>query len=384
MIKSLLSFEKKHRINILKLARFMVAFLFVFSAIAKLLPIQIFEHQLLSIARKPGFLYEFTNDCHVFIWSRAIIIFELFLGISFLIPYYIKRFTVPIAISTLIGFIIFLSYQIWLYGNNGNCGCMGGLVPMSPLQAIVKNIITIIVLTYVFYFTISKPIEYAIYHFLILGGVVLAIFLLFPIKKTCCCDEITSKVSVEIENLNYRIDSLSAMISSGKDSDKVSGKDSDKVSGKDGSRDTVPVKAPLPKITISEFHNFKDFEFNNKKTKINIDEGKTIVCVMNPDCDHCLDITKQLKQMNLAKDIKITFLFCNPDDQDIEHQKQQIKAFMDKSGLIAAFKIISIDEFTKHLSLSPYPPRVTLLFNGKIMYNYFAEGELDKKKIKSL
>ena len=41
-------------------------------------------------------------------------------------------------------------------------------------------------------------------------------------------------------------------------------------------------------------------------------------------------------------------------------------------------------EFTKHLSLSPYPPRVTLLFNGKIMYNYFAEGELDKKKIKSL
>ena len=364
-MKTLRSFEEKHRLIILKLARYAVAFLFVFSAIAKLLPIQIFEHQLLSIARKPGFLFEFTNDCHVFIWSRAIIIFELFLGISFLIPYYIKRFTVPIAISTLIGFIIFLSYQIWLYGNNGNCGCMGGLVPMSPLQAIVKNIITIIVLTYVFYFTISKPIEYAIYHFLILGGVVLAIFLLFPIKKTCCCDEITSKVSVEIENLNHRIDSLSTMISS----------------VKGGSLDTVPVP---PKLTISEFHNFKDFEFNNKKTKINIDEGKTIVCVMNPDCDHCLDITKQLKKMNLAKDIKITFLFCNPDDQDIEHQKQQIKAFMDKSGLIAAFKIISIDEFTKHLSLSPYPPRVTLLFNGKIMYNYFAEGELDKKKIKSL
>ena len=373
MIKSLLSFEKKHRLNILKLARFMVAFLFVFSAIAKLLPIQIFEHQLLSIARKPGFLYEFTNDCHVFIWSRAIIIFELFLGISLLIPYYIKRFTVPIAISTLIGFIIFLSYQIWLYGNNGNCGCMGGLVPMSPLQAIVKNIITIIVLAYVFYFTISKPIEYAIYHFLILGGVVLAIFLLFPIKKTCCCDEITSKVSVEIENLNHRIDSLSAMISSGKDSLKVS--------GKDGSRDTVP---PLPKLTISEFHIFKEFEFNNKKTKINIDEGKTIVLVMNPDCDHCLDITKQLKQMNLNKDIKITFLFCNPDDPDIQNQNQQIKAFMEKSGLKAAFKIISIAQFTKHLGLSPFPPRVTLLLNGKIIYNYFAEGELDKKKIKSL
>jgi hypothetical protein len=363
MIKSLLSVEKKHRLNILKLARFMVAFLFVFSAIAKLLPIQIFEHQLLSIARKPGFLYEFTNDCHVFIWSRAIIIFELFLGLSLLIPYYIKRFTVPIAISTLIGFIIFLSYQIWLYGNNGNCGCMGGLVPMSPLQAIVKNIITIIVLTYVFYFTISKPIEYAIYHFLILGGVVLAIFLLFPIKKMCCCNEITTKVSVEIENLNLRIDSLSAMIKS----------------GKGGSLDNV-----RPKLTISEFHIFKEFEFNNKKTKINIDEGKTIVCVMNPDCDHCLDITKQLKQMNLAKDIKITFLFCNPDDPDIEHQKQQIKAFMDKSGLKAAFKIISIDQFTEHLGKSPFPPRVTFLLNGKIIYNYFAEGELDKKKIKSL
>lgn len=367
-MKTLRSFEEKHRLIILKLARFAVAFLFVFSAIAKLLPIQIFEHQLLSIARKPGFLFEFTNECHVFIWSRAIIIFELFLGISLLIPFYIKRFTVPIAISTLIGFIIFLSYQIWLYGNNGNCGCMGGLVPMSPLQAIIKNIITIIVLTYVFYFTISKPTEYAIYHFLILGGVVLAIFLLFPIKKTCCCDEITTKVSVEIENLNRRIDSLSAMINS----------------GKDGSKDTIPIKVPVPELLISEFHNFKDFEFNNNKTKINLDEGKRIVLVMNPDCDHCLDITRQLKQMNLAKDIKITFLFCNPDDLDIQHQNQQIKAFMEKSGLKAAIKIISIDQFTKHLGKAPNPPRVSVLINGKILYDYFGEGELDKNKIKSL
>ena len=365
MKNTLRSFEEKHRLNILKLARLMVAFLFVFSAIAKLLPIQIFEHQLLSIARKPGFLYEFTNDCQVFVWSRAIIIFELFIGVSLLIPYYIKRFTVPIAISTLVGFIIFLCYQIWLYGNNGNCGCMGGLVPMSPFQAIVKNVITIIVLSYVFYFTISKPVEYFVYHYLILGGVVLAILLLFPIKKSCCCEEeITAKVSSEIENLNQRIDSLSAIVNSDK---KIS-------------LDTIPVEK-VAKV-ISEFHSFNEFELNNKKTKINLDEGKTIVCVMNPDCPHCMEITKQLKAMKL-NNTKITILFCNPDDPDLQNQKEQIKTFMKTTGLIVPYQIISIDQFTKHLSLSPYPPRVSVLLNGKIIYDYFGEGEMDKKKFKS-
>ena len=33
-----------------------------------------------------------------------------------------------------------------MFGDSENCGCFGDLIPMTPLQALIKNILTLLVL----------------------------------------------------------------------------------------------------------------------------------------------------------------------------------------------------------------------------------------------
>ena len=45
----------------------------------------------------------------------------------------------------LLFFIIYLLIQINVSGNNGNCGCFGEHIKMTPMEAIIKNILMIVV-----------------------------------------------------------------------------------------------------------------------------------------------------------------------------------------------------------------------------------------------
>jgi hypothetical protein len=371
-MKKIILFEGKHREKLILIFRLLVAFLFIFSAIAKLMPILVFEHQLVLIASKPGILHGFTNWCNVGVWARLIIIFELFLGISFLIPYHLKRITIPLAISLLVGFIFYLGYQISAFGNSGNCGCMGGLVPMSPLEAIIKNIVTICILGYLWKYVKIKETEYSVVNLMNLGATALVVFLFFPIKNNCCCgDEIALQIKNNNEPLYKRIDSLASLIANLKDH-KIP-----------GGLDTVTKPKPIPQF-ISEFNTFHEFELNGNRKYIDIDKGKSIVCVMNPDCDHCLEITKQLKKLNLKKDIQWVFLFHNLDETDLAIQKTQVNSFCKKAGVQAIFKIVSDMEFIRLIGNAPNPPRVCILNNGKILYDYLGGGELNTGKILKL
>ena len=81
--------------------------------------------------------------------SRLIIAFELFLAIAVLQPHFLKRITIPGSILLLVAFSIHLILQIY-QGSNGNCDCFGELLPMTPFQALVKNILIIGLLIFLF------------------------------------------------------------------------------------------------------------------------------------------------------------------------------------------------------------------------------------------
>jgi uncharacterized membrane protein YphA (DoxX/SURF4 family) len=370
-MKSIKQFELNHRNKLIWIVRIIIAFLFILSAAAKLMPIEFFEKQLVSIAVKPGILFEFTNWSTAPVWARAIITIEFFLGLSLLIPFFQRRFTIPVSISMLIMFIAHLSYQIALFGNSGNCGCMGELLPMSPLSAILKNIVTIALLIYLYFARKKYSNENPIFHFLLFPAVVLSILIVFPLKKSCFCEkEIDVRVNAEVSKLNSRIDTLLIVLNSRKFSDTL-----------------VPIPRPVskPKSIVSEFHNYKEFELNGKIINSNIDEGKSIICVFNPDCDHCLDLSKKLKVISKnTKIAKIHFLFYNPDASDNADMKLQIFEFMKGSNTNVPFKIIDINSFNHLLVNAPAPPRLTILENGKILYDYLGTGDVDLKKIKRL
>lgn len=121
--------------NLTKLLRIILAVVFIFSAISKLVAPGIFEITILD----QGIIE--TREFAAYL-GRILIAMELFLGLALLQTNYIKQFVLPATLLTLIGFTILLFYSHY-NGNSNNCGCFGEVIKMSPFEAIIKNIILI-------------------------------------------------------------------------------------------------------------------------------------------------------------------------------------------------------------------------------------------------
>lgn len=104
---------------------------FIFSGLAKLFPIEPFEYNLVE----QGFM----NWQVASIVSRLLIAFEIFLGFMLIMHQQIQL-VLKLVIVLLSFFTFYLIYAIIKDGNNGNCGCFGTYLQMTPLESIIKNI----------------------------------------------------------------------------------------------------------------------------------------------------------------------------------------------------------------------------------------------------
>ena len=116
--------------------RILVSALFVLSAVAKLYPSPLmgitgFEAKYLSSVGIEGGLAKVV--------SRLLIGFEFTLAILLLLPYYLKKIIFPATIGLIAVFTVHLFVQV-IQGDASNCGCFGELIPMTPLEALIKNI----------------------------------------------------------------------------------------------------------------------------------------------------------------------------------------------------------------------------------------------------
>jgi len=123
----------------------LVSALFLLSAVAKLFPFEMMkglkyfeEGQLIPIGFSEGLAPYF---------SRFIIAIEFFIAFAILQKNYLKKLVIPTSILMIFVFSLHLAYSIFL-GDSENCGCFGELIPMTPIQALIKNIITLGILGY--------------------------------------------------------------------------------------------------------------------------------------------------------------------------------------------------------------------------------------------
>jgi hypothetical protein len=123
------------------------------------------------------------------IFSRSLIGVEFGLGLLLLFPFDLKKWVIPALIAMLGIFVVHLSIEIFTTGNKGNCGCFGALLPMTPLEAIIKNVITITLLIYVF--SKGNDNETLPIYFHICGFTTVILFTILNSKWTekCCCDD---------------------------------------------------------------------------------------------------------------------------------------------------------------------------------------------------
>ena len=185
--------------NITLISRLLISALFLLSAIAKLYPTPLYgitkvfeEGQLIPMG--------FSEDFAPFL-SRLIIGFEFFIAFAILQTHYIKKLIIPSTILLLIIFNVDLALDIFV-GNDENCGCFGQLIPMTPSEAFIKNIFTILLLFFIYRNVNDKKES----NFLLLlnGYLIISVlmFSLLPIATNSSSKQVSSYSTYVSEEFN--------------------------------------------------------------------------------------------------------------------------------------------------------------------------------------
>tara|TARA_X000000368_G_C23058212_1_gene725165 strand:- start:3664 stop:4608 length:945 start_codon:yes stop_codon:yes gene_type:complete len=126
--------------------RILISGLFLLSAFAKLYPSPMFG--ITKIFEQGQLIPMGFSESLAPYFSRFIIGAEIFLAIMILFDNYLRKIIVPLSFIMITVFSIHLSTQI--FGDSENCGCFGELIPMTPLEALIKNIFTLIILAFIY------------------------------------------------------------------------------------------------------------------------------------------------------------------------------------------------------------------------------------------
>jgi len=333
--------------------RFILGSLFILSAVSKLFPIEAFD---LTIVNQG-----ITNWNLAPYLSRFIISVELFLGISFFVLPFVKKIAIPYSFLLLVVFCIHLIYLISTERGSKSCGCFGELIPMSSLEALIKNLILIFILFLLHkYFLYEKKTIYS-FAFAVFSIVFAGVFLIFQVKSY--------NIPPEDESHVQSIDSAQTISTSSleKNLDTVLAKtEISVVKKKDDS------EKPNSTKVVSLFAIFKEFSGNET---VNLDEGIKLVCLFSLDCEDCMETARKLgqarKDWNNFPPLYILFL----------GEEEQVKGFFETAETTFLYKIISPQTFFP--LIKDYPPRIVLLNNGNVAgdWGYESFSVADLKKI---
>jgi thiol-disulfide isomerase/thioredoxin len=354
--------------NISWIIRIVVALLFIVSAIAKLYPSPYFAISTFEV--KQLYTLGFSDSIAPY-FSRILIGIEFALGFLLLHNHFLKRITIPATIGLLVVFIIHLSYVTFLSGgNSGNCGCFGELIPMTPIEAILKNIIAVGLLVWLWKILENDKKS----NFWILTTVTLAcilgLFMLAPMKAS------TTSNSVSNDNTDNIIDSSSVDLD--KDAtiltNEAAEQHIDSIEKNLIKKEKVveEVKKEVgPKQAVSGYSEFY----------ADIDKGQKILCFFVPGCEHCREAAKDLnalqkKHKNFPQ-VQIVFM---------DEEAEKIPDFIKYAGKQFPYKVIDVIPFWTKLGTGKDTPGIVYLHNGNVVkfFDGIAEKAFNSKAIEKV
>jgi len=326
---------KKENIN--WILRLIVSALFIVSAVAKLYPSPYFAISTFEV--KQLYPLGFSAEIASF-FSRVLIGIEFALGIALLIPHYLKKITIPATILLLAVFIIHLSYTTFSIGNAGNCGCFGELIPMTPVEAIIKNILAIGLLIWLFKITPSNGKSNLWVLLSVALGCILGVFMMAPIKVNA-----TPVLTAPNEVQNLEISSDTTLNTVLATVEKAI----------DSSNNKAAIKIDEPIAKKSGFTNYFP----------GIDHDKKILCFFAPGCEHCQETAKELTEMQ-RKDknfpaVSIIFM---------DEEADKIPEFFNVAGTKYPYQVVDIINFWNLIGNTRDTPGVKYLWNGNEILFY--------------
>ena len=299
--------------------RIIISLLFLVSAYAKVYHEPSAYFSITTFEAKQLVPLGFSSEISSYL-SRILIALEFAIGVLILLPFYLKRIVIPLTIFVLAAFCVHLALQIYLTGNSGNCGCFGTLLPMTPLEAILKNIFAIgllVILNKLLTKDKSKSIE-IFYGFLIYLFFVIGIMALVPIKNS-------SNVTIES---NYQI------------------------------QEDLVLEGP--KQMKSEFGQTLPFA----------DKGRLILCFFAPGCDHCRAAVRSIDSLSkIVEDFpKVEIVFM---DEEVD----KIPEFFEYAGSEYHYIVLDISTFYDVLTWERDTPGIFYMWNGNILKEFNGTNE---------
>lgn len=350
-----------------------MAFMFLLSAVAKLYPSPNLALPTFEVKQLIPMGFSETSAAY---FSRILIGCELALGLLLLQKNYFKRLVIPMSFLMLLIFSIHLSYEIASSGNSGNCGCFGSLLPMTPVQALIKNIIGMGLL-FLLYQKTSKENDRLNFSFLaaITFASILAVFLVGPMQRKSS-DENEELVKEMMQGMN---------MDEPEETNVINPKTEESISPK--KQEDKKTSAAIDLKELEKDHNVEQAEEEKsidepKQRKsgfasqfADIDKGRKILCFFAPGCDHCKETAKALTDL-ASKDanfpeIKIVFM---------DEETELIPDFFAFAGRKYQFKILDVGSFWTVLGGTKDTPGVFYLWNGNSVKEYDGINERAFKK----
>ena len=337
-----------------------VAFLFLLSAVAKIYPSPYFAISTFEV--KSLYPMGFSEGFAPY-FSRTLIGIEFALGLLLLQRHFLRRFVIPATILLLVVFIAHLTIDTIANGNAGNCGCFGELLPMTPVEAIIKNIVAVGLLVWLYKLL---PAVSDRNNFWVLTTVTLAcilmLFMAAPIRpvQSLPADVTTLEVPESLETPNVAIDTLSAQTTEAPVEDAET-----PVAVTTTASEAKPVAADEPKAVKSVFSSYF----------ANADKGKKIIGMFAPGCDHCKETAKELTAMKAKNkdfpELEIIFM---------DEEAELIPDFFKHANAQYPYKVIDIITFWKLIENGD-TPGVVYLWNGNKIKSW--DGINEKKFVGS-
>lgn len=328
--------------------RIIVAVLFILSALAKLSKGHLLDSPYFAISTfevKQLYTLGFSEGFAPF-FSRTLIGIELALGFLLLQNNWLRKFVIPVTTLLLLVFIGHLSYVTFSSGgNSGNCGCFGELLPMTPIEAIIKNIVAVGLLGYL-YILLPKEAKDGNFWVLttVLFATILAIFMLAPIQPPANNFEVSAPEEVTNDTIpEATIDTTAILVS----------------------KDTLQKVEAVKTVVKQEINEPEKHKSGYASYFSKIDTGRKTLCFFVPGCDHCRVAAKELTELK-QKDKnfpEISIIFMN-EEADL------IPDFFKFAGAEYPYKIIEVIPFWKVLGSGKDTPGVKYLWNGN-EYKYY-------------
>jgi thiol-disulfide isomerase/thioredoxin len=330
--------------------RILISALFLISAFAKIYPDPSMFYSISKFEFTQLYPMGFGREFSAFL-SRFLIGIEFALGFLIIMPFNLKKVVIPSTILMLAFFCVHLGIEILTGGNKGNCGCFGSLLPMTPLQALIKNLVSIAFLVFL-YVKLSDVLN-SKSSFKSVGSLTLsciaALYFLIPIKTQ---NEVKKNKPIVIEpEVNTQVKT-----------DTITNYDE---------KQNVVIK-DTSKITQSKESGPKKKKSGFARLFPKIDEGKKVLCFFAPTCEHCMATAKELTELRRSNpnfpDVYVIFMDEGPEE---------IPAFFKFAGAEYPHYVMDIIEFWQTIGNGRDTPGVAYLWNGNVQKFY---SGIDKEK----